>query len=159
MSDNFVGSDDELMAELAMLMEGADPVPALVVAAAKSSLAYRDLDEELAALIYDSDFDDGSPLPGRGELARVRGGGTRRLTFEGPDLTVELKLQPERRLIGQLVPPQEADVEISSPGGSFIVRADELGRFVAPDVPTGPVSLRCRGQRAARPTQTEWVTL
>jgi hypothetical protein len=155
----FAGNDDELMAELALLMDQADPVPALVTAAAKASVAYRDLDEELAALVYDSDFDDGSPLPGRGELARVRGGGTRRLTFEGPDLTVELKLQPERRLIGQLVPSQEADIEISSPSGSFTVRADALGRFVAADVPAGPVSLRCHGQHAARPTQTEWVTL
>jgi hypothetical protein len=157
--NEFVHKDDDLMAELALLMDQADPVPALVVAAAKASLVYHDLDEELAALVYDSDFDDGSPLPGRGELARVRGGGARRLTFEGPDLTVELKLQPERRLIGQLVPSQEADIEISSPAGSFTVHADALGRFVANDVPAGPVSLRCRGHRAARPTQTEWVTL
>ena len=159
MNDEFIRSDDELMADLAMLMDLADAVPASVVAAAKASVAYRDLDEELAALIYDSDFDDGSPLPGRGELARVRGGGTRRLTFEGPDLTVELKMQPERRLIGQLVPSQEADIEIFSPTGSFTVHADALGRFVAEGVPSGPVSLRCQGGRATRKTQTEWVTL
>jgi hypothetical protein len=140
-------------------VEQADPVPASVVTAAKASRAHRDLDEELAALIYDSDFDDGSPLPGRGELARARGPEARRLTFEGADMTVEVKLQPERRLIGQLVPPQEADVEVASPVGSFTVRADALGRFVADDVPAGPVSLRCRGHETTRLTQTEWVTL
>jgi len=161
MTIDFEASDDELMAELAGILDRADPVPAFVVAAAKASGIYSDLDEELAALVYDSDFDDGTPLPGRGALARVRGSGGRRLTFEGPALTVELKVQAERRLIGQLLPPQEADVEITSPSASFTVHADALGRFVADAVPAGPVRLRCRvrGESPARPTGTEWVTL
>jgi len=161
MTIDFEANDDELMAELAELVDQFDPVPTAVVAAAKASVVHTDLDEELAALVYDSDFDDGTPLPGRGELARVRGSGGRRLTFEGPALTLELKVQTERRLIGQLLPPQEADVEITSPGASFTVHADALGRFVADDVPAGPVRLRCRGRgvNPARPTRTEWVTL
>jgi hypothetical protein len=159
MSDEFLGNDDELIAELAVLMDQIDPVPATVMAAAKAVIVHPDLDEELAALTYDSDFDDGSPLPGRGELARVRGGGTRRLTFESPGLTLEVKVHSERRLLGQLLPPQEADVEIVSPHASLAVRADSMGRFVADEVPTGPVKFRCLARRAARPMQTEWVSL
>ena len=67
--------------------------------------------------------------------------------------------EPEqRRLLGQLVPPGPAVVEVRSPEHSLTVSADHLGRFAADDVPTGPVSLRCRGESGPL-TETAWVIL
>lgn len=149
-------SDDELAAWLAAAAGRYDPVPVDVVAAAKGSFTWRTVDTDLAALAYDSALDD-APLAG------VRGGGgTRTLTFEAPDLTVEVAVDEggTRTLVGQLVPPQPADVEIRYPGGSETVEADEVGRFRSTGIPPGPVSLVCRARRHPETVvETDWVVL
>lgn len=156
MTDRLLDDEAELLSRLARMARRADPVPPDVIAAAMGSFTFRTIDAELAELVYDSAMEQVG-------LAGVRGGGARQLTFEGPGLAVEVEvLGSGGRIVGQLVPPQPALVEVRHGGGSVTVRADELGRFHA-DVAVGsPMSLVCRADSSAGvrpPTETVWVVV
>jgi len=146
--------DDAFEAHLRALVARTDPVPERVLEAARGSLTWRTIDEELARLVYDSALD--------AELAiGVRGGTARLLTFEAGPVTIELEASEERgrlEIVGQLVPAAETDVEVRHADGSVAGRSDELGRFRLAGIPAGPVSIRVRIP-AAGWVATEWVTL
>jgi hypothetical protein len=144
---------NELLGRLKVLTAALDPVPERVVEAGRASFSWHSIDAELAELVYDSVVDE--------ELVGARGGGARQLTFEAPDVTIELEVTPgSGRIVGQLVPPAEADVEVRHPDGSLTVRSDRLGHFRAEGVPAGPVSVRCLSSgTAGRAAQTDWVVL
>lgn len=148
--------DDLLLAELGAALDSADPVPRELLTAARASLGWRRVDEELAALVDDS---------ATCSLAGVRSRGTeapRLLTFEAPGLTVEVEVTAHgamRHLVGQLVPPHPADVEVRWPGGSATDRADDVGHFSVDAVPAGPVSVACLPHGAKIPVVTSWVTI
>jgi hypothetical protein len=146
--------DEELLHALRDVARDADPVPDEIVVGAQAAFTWRTIDAELAALAYDSVLDERL-------AAGVRGGeASRLLTFEGENLTIEVEVTGERRLVGQTVPPSPGEVEVRWPAGSSFVEADEMGRFSAGPVPTGPVSLRWRGPDPAGPVvATDWVTL
>ncbi len=142
-------SDDDLFSALKRVVGDSDPVPADVVAAAIASETWRRVDAELAELVYDSVVD--------AELVRnIRG--ARQLTFEAPELTVEVEVRPAS-LDGQIVPPQAAQIELRHSEGSLTVAADRLGHFRVDHVPRGPVSLRCQPQGGTVPTVTSWVVI
>jgi len=151
--------EEQLLAELRQLGRMLDPVPAEVVFAARGSLAWRRVDAELAELAFDSLVD------GDLELAGVRSGddSVRLVSFDGPDLTVEVEvagLGAHRRLVGQLVPPQAATIQLRSPshGAGPYARADTLGRFTLDLAATGPASLRC-SLASGRTIETGWVVI
>jgi hypothetical protein len=148
--------DDVAMDELRALASADDPVPAKVLAAAHGSFTWRTIDAELAELAYDSALDTE-------RLAAVRSEDTiRLLTFETPELTIELEvtaLGAGRRIVGQLVPPGPGSVELRHAGGLLELEADALGRFTAEDVEPGPVSLRCTREGAGTVVKTEWVSI
>lgn len=143
-------NDDELLAELRTLAALHDPVPPEAIAAARSAIAWRTMDAELAELTGDLVSDD--------QLAGVRSSrAPKLLTFEAPSLTVEvevLETATARRLLGQLVPPTAGEVEVRHGAGTTTVTVDEVGRFTADGVAPGPVSLRCTA--GARVVQTDW---
>lgn len=144
----------ELLADLAAGLATVDPVPPALVTAAKASLTWRTIDAEIAALVADSAT----------EPASVRGpGGRRLLTFEAGSTAVVVEVSPAghaRRLLGQIVRPRPAEVEVRHAGGSLSVNADEMGRFTVEQVPAGPVSLVCRFRDpASRPVCTSWVSV
>jgi hypothetical protein len=142
-------SEDEVFAELKRVIGDSDPVPPEVVAAAIASRTWRRVDAELAELVYDSLVD--------AELVRGSRAG-RRITFEGPELTVELEVGPVS-IDGQLVPPQPGRVEVRHPDGTLTVAADDLGHFRVDEMLHGPVSLRCEPDVAAVPTVTSWIII
>jgi hypothetical protein len=148
--------EEQLLAELRALAEVADPLPPEVTFAAKGSFAWRRVDADLAELTFDSLLEDAA-------LAGVRGADTVRLvTFEAGDVSVEVEITEagdRRRIIGQLVPPQMAQVEIRTEADHREVDADELGRFAADQLPPGPASLRCRLSSTGRMVETGWVVL
>ena len=119
MSNYDTASDEALLDSLRDLASRVDPVPAVVRARADASFRFAspaNLDAELAQLTYDSLLD-------AEELRAVRTRGVRQLTFEGPHLTVELQVRAgrsegPRELVGQLVPPQAAHIEVRLPDGS-----------------------------------------
>ncbi len=143
-------TDDELLAALATVIERADPVPVAVTEYAKAGYGWRTIDADLAELVFDSALD---------ELAGVRSeGDSRQVTFRAPGVEIEVAVLSEgtRRIIGQLVPPQQAEIELRFAGQAKTARSDHLGRFTFQDVPTGPISLRCRLEDA-QTVQTEWL--
>lgn len=150
-------ADERLLGALRTIVGTADPVPTGVVEAAKASLTWRSIDAELAELAYDSLLDEGLLAGTRSESA------PRSLTFEAADVTVEVEvvdLGAHRRLLGQLVPPRPADIQVRHSGGLIRVGADEVGRFTAAGVAPGPVSLRCLVAGAeAPPVETPWVVV
>jgi hypothetical protein len=148
--------DDRLLQEIGRLLRRAEPVPPDVTLAARSALAWRRMDAELAELLYDSAAET-EPLTG----VRSTATGWRVLTFEGPGMTVEVEISLERSrrtLVGQIIPPSPAHVIVRLPGAEHAVQADELGRFVASDLKAGPVSLRCEPADGGA-IETGWVTI
>ncbi len=149
--------DDALLAELGGLFARVDPIPAEVTLAARSALAWRSMDADLAELLHDSALET-EPLAG----VRGTGGGWRMLTFETPDgLSIEIEITVERSkrsLMGQIVPPGPARVLVRFPGADIPTSADDLGRFQATDLRPGPISLRCE-LTDGRAIETGWVTI
>lgn len=120
--------DDALLHELGQVLRRLTEPPAEVLAAARGLYDLRELDAELAALTYDSMLDDAST----GTRAT---GGPRILTFVAGELTIEVEVDPSpwaRRLLGQLVPAQAAELELRTADGTSLTAAtaDEWGRFV-----------------------------
>jgi hypothetical protein len=170
MHDDSLVLDQELDNELRRIAARLDPVPDALVRAAEAAFTWRGVDDELAELAFDSLADQQS-------LALVRGGGEPRLlTFHAADLTIELEVLPPEvlppaqehaqaagaahRLVGQLLPGGPARVQVRHPDGVLEVATDELGRFVADRVASGPISLRCQqGSEEETPVVTEWVPI
>ena len=149
--------DEMLFAELQGAVERFDPLPPKLEAAARAAFSWRTIDAELAELTHDTLLDDD-------RLALVRSGDTPRLlTFDGDGLSAEVEATEvgrRRRLAGQLVPPQAAEVEVAHPGGQTRVEVDETGCFLVNDVQPGPVRLRCRTRTAGeRIFQTPWTVI
>jgi hypothetical protein len=147
--------DTALLQELARVMATADPVPPDVVAAAKASFTWRTIDAELAELAFDSLLDADAVL--------VRGDDQPRLlTFANSSVTIELVVVIEaagRRVVGQLVPEQQATIELVHSGGTASAQADELGRFRAEPLGSGPMRLRVVPIMGGPVTETDWVAI
>jgi hypothetical protein len=146
-------SADDLFARLKGVGRRVDAVPGHVVAAARASGSWHNIDAELAELVYDSLLD--------AELVGVRGGAaTRQLTFETPGLSLEVEVAGEpSRLNGQISPAQETDIEVRHADGSFTVRTDVLGHFRIEPLPPGPVSFAYQATGSKPTTHTDWVVL
>jgi hypothetical protein len=149
--------DTELEEELRRIVAQADPVPPHLIDAAVADFAWRTIDADLAELVFDSLID-------QEETALVRGSGQgRMLSFRTSNLTIDVEVagtEESRTLVGQLVPPQEASVEIRHGGDVDTTRVDELGRFSAGPLHSGPISLRCLpGAASEPPVVTDWVVI
>lgn len=160
--------DDALIAELRGALDTLDPVPEHVIEAAKASFAWRRIDEALAELVDDSATQPSSRVrsagsaPGHPEAGSGASAEPRLLTFRGPGLTVEVEvtqLGASRRLVGQLVPPRSAEVEVRWQGGSITIEADTIGLFSASPVPAGPVAIVCRPGSGEAQVVTSWITI
>jgi len=156
--------DDALEQELRTLFAKDDPVPPLVAETARASLGWRRLDADLAELLSDSALQDAGLALARGTAA------IRSVSFSAGRLTIDVELQgdgAQRRLLGQLVPPAGATVELQFAGEQLepvAAAVDDLGRFRAALPPAGAFRLRVGVPDAAAPgriayTETSWVPL
>lgn len=128
-------TDGELLALLARALEVTDPVPPEVIAAAKAAYGWRTIDVELAEIIFDSRAD---------ALVGMRSGeASRHVTFRSPGIEIEVMVTGEGRVdvVGQLVPPQEATVELVVDGDVRTEATDRLGRFSFSGTPRGQVRI------------------
>jgi hypothetical protein len=148
------GPDERLLEELREALGRDAAPPSSVVEAAKASYTWRTVDAELAELTHDSLVDQ--------PLARTRGAPDRRaLIFEARDLVIEVEVSvsaQERRLLGQLVPAQPAQIEVRQAGATRRIEADTAGRFMVSGLKARPVSLRCQ-LAGHHPVSTEWVLI
>ena len=151
--------DDTERATIRRLLLGADPVPAEVVAAAKSSLTWRTIDAELAALAYDSLLSD--------ELVGTRGaGGPRAVSFEYGTTSIELEISSTGQassLIGQIAPAAPIGLELQHASGGPVMElaTDARGRFSVAEMRAGQVRFLLRFASGRGPAQllTEWITI
>ncbi len=132
--------DRDLVRTIREALAAIDGVPPEAVAAAKAVFVARDLDAELAKLIMDSARDE--------PVLAMRGLARRSLSFETDRRSVELEIDPERRLIrGQLAPPVSTSLtlEVDDLPVDTVV-SDDLGRFLLSGVPeeSTTVALRVR---------------
>ena len=143
--------DDALLARLGRGLAGHDLPPPDVLAGARAAFAERDLDGELAALVFDSALE-------REPVGVRSGGGPRLLSFEAGDAGVEIQVAgDDGRLLGQVVPAATAEVEVVASDGSQTFATDHLGRFSVDRPAAGPVQVRWRcGDRL---TRTDWILL
>jgi hypothetical protein len=148
--------DEALLAQLRSLARETDPPPALLQEAARAAYTWRTVDRELAELVFDSAEE---------ALTGIRAeGGPRLLTFAATATEVEVQVSETpggRRLVGQVVPPQQGRIDVRHRDGVAHAVADTLGRFSADGIPAGPVSLRCVLGEAedARVVDTDWLTV
>lgn len=143
-------TDEELISTLGRALDAADPVPESVLDGARAAFTWRNIDTELAQIVFDSST----------ELAGVRSEDVnRQVTFEAPGVEIEVMVVDNgaRRLVGQLVPPVERTVELVGSDAVSSVETDRLGRFDFDDIGPGPVRIVVRGADGQPLVQTEWV--
>jgi hypothetical protein len=112
--------------EVAMALEDAfeaelGPIPRELSQFAFDALQWRLLDEELAAITFDSATD---------ELVGIRGTATLRhaLRFEGRGIAVSISVTDEG-VVGSIEPPASYSLRIEGPQRRISVRTDDRGQF------------------------------
>ncbi|MBT2904876.1 hypothetical protein [Streptomyces sp. McG8] len=142
------GVEDELLEEeLRQAASLLDPVPPALLQSAIDAFALRDLEARVAELTFDSLVD---AIPVRGAAAAPR-----MLTFSAGGTTLDVELT-EQGLIGQVLPPAPARIDIlTGPRPDTTATADDMGRFTAPVIPSGPFALRLRTPDEV--VLTEWL--
>lgn len=139
-----------LLAALGRALSQIDPPPEHVIAHAKAAQTWQSVDAELAELVYDSTTQD---------LMTVRGS-TREVTFRAPGVEVEVMVLSERQrsLVGQVVPAQQAVIELLHRNATTSTTTDKLGRFSFERVAPGPIKLVVMTDAGAR-VQTEGLVI
>lgn len=132
-------ADDELIAEVARLVDELDPPPPGLVERAQFAVAIDDIRNIEVEVAQWAD---------NRELAGVRGGLPGTITFFVGDLTVMVnvtRMGERQRIDGWLVPAGAHGVEVRvADHGSTSTTADEGGRFVLTEVPRGTTQLLVR---------------
>lgn len=132
--------DARLLAGLADVLDGLDPVPTGLVERARFAVALEEVEVEVAHLLETSaDVDD---------LVGVRGAATGRgltMTFSAETVTLTLAVteagRDRFRVDGWLVGDGRAEVRLRLPDGSRSLTVGEDGRFAFEDVPAGMVQV------------------
>lgn len=136
-------NEERLIEALSQALAATDPIPGHVVEAAREAIFWQTIDAELAELVFDSSTE---------LLLSVRGADlVRQVTFRSPGVEIEVMVTDEgnRRVVGQLVPPQVALVELRFGKHVLTTSTDSLGRFTFADVQPGSVQLAVRPETGA----------
>lgn len=143
----------DVLDALRRALDAVDAPPPHVVANARDAYLWHDIDAELAELVYDSATAARAVGVRSAEAAR-------QVTFRAPGLEIEVEVVSEqaRVVVGQLVPPQPAIIELRQGKHTVRVDADPLGRFTFDDVVPGAVKLTVRTASGAR-IHTEGLTI
>ncbi|MEN3358956.1 MAG: hypothetical protein V7637_2938 [Mycobacteriales bacterium] len=146
-------SDDALLAELHGATHRPGPPADAIRRAGHAAFRFRTAGtgRVIAGLTYDSALD------GAGAVRGDEPGGRRALTFTAAEMSVEVELA-DGRVIGQLIPPVAAEVQLLTVTGSAgESTADSLGCFVLPRPGSGPARFKCVvGDQVV---YTDWVSI
>jgi hypothetical protein len=144
--------DQEILDELSEALRGTAPLADKLAVYGKGAYAWRTVDQDLllASLTFDSSLE-------HAQERRSEPGESRVLTFTAAPLSLELEVVPDH-VVGQIVPPGPGEIQVETADGvTFHVEADDIGFFDLPNMPRGPVRLRC-DTPAAR-LVTDWIRL
>ena len=141
--------DEELLRALGEVLDADEPFPVALVDAEAAAFASRDLDDELAELLYDT----------AAELAGAGGGlrgddGPRTLSFAAGEHALDVELHDDDTVVGQVSPP-DAVLRLAGPMGEIALEPDRLGRFTA-TAPPGRLRFVITGVGGGR-IVTPWV--
>jgi hypothetical protein len=152
MKPHILNDDDALMELLGEAMaEIRHAKNEALLDGARAAFSFRTMDQELAALVYDSSLEPESVGAGRAPDA------PRTVVFETEDVSVEIEIH-DGGMIGQVVPPGQGTVTAEGPDGRRTqVETDELGCFTLNTPGRGPVRLHITTGDAA--AVTEWTDL
>jgi hypothetical protein len=142
-------TDDLVLTDLiGAMLDHTEHVPDDAAAAAYAAVDMDGLNEELAALVFDSAAEE--------QLVAMRSLDleTRLLSFVNDYLTLDVELHADgTTIVGQVTPAGVQRLDIERFDGSAIPgELDDFGRFRAV-VPHGPIRLRVVGQLV-----TPWIT-
>ena len=147
--------DDELLARLAEAQRATESIPREFIEAGKAAFAWRNIDAELAELVYDSALEEAQLA---GQMRGAEQAQLRALTFTSAALTIEIEVTGEA-LVGQLVPPEAGDVKVVTPAGEVQVEPiDDIGCFTIRPVPAGSFRIHCHTASGTFVT-TNWLNL
>jgi hypothetical protein len=155
MSQHWWKDDDQLLAALGAALRSERSVPAEFIAIGKAAFSWHDIDAELAALTYDSDFEGAEA-----ELAGVRAepASLRYLTFTAGELTLEIEVTADA-ILGQLVPPGPGRAEARTADSTMVTAVvDQGGGFTIRPIPRGSFRLYCHATNGAS-VLTNWLML
>ncbi|MFS8096039.1 hypothetical protein LFM09_02775 [Lentzea alba] len=129
-------SDEMLLDALRdALSTPSEEVPPEFVEAAKAAFTWRNIDEELLLISYDSVLDDTL-------FARARSTATaRQLVFDAAGVSLQVEVSAAG-ITGQLMPPSGSVTLVTPDGDAETAAVDELGTFVMGVAPRGPVKFR-----------------
>lgn len=155
-------TDDEMLIDrLRRVAAEVDPTPDTVFAAARAAIETRDLDARLAWLVVDS-AEAGTGLEAVRGQDPPGGAEERLLLYDGGGVQVDLAVRAESgtlSVVGRLAGAVLDSAALERSGGrTEPLELDELGRFSAARLPSGPLRLRCRA-RSGDPVVTTWVNL
>jgi hypothetical protein len=127
-------------------------VPSDVNEFARAAFAWRDIDAELAELEFDSIEEE---VP-----AGVRSSATARMiSFQAGQWMLDIEYdETTQRLLGAISPETAYTLELHTAGAYFTTESDESGRFEAPGVVRGPLSLVLHFHDGPV-VKTQWVVL
>lgn len=135
--------EEELRRAAAVL----DPLPPALLQIAVDAYALHDLEARVAELTFDS-LVDAIPVRGAADAPRM-------LTFRAGEVMLDVEVT-SGGLMGQVLPPQPARIEVlGGPGSAVPLAADEMGRFSVDTAPSGPFALRLRTGEDV--VVTEWL--
>lgn len=145
--------DELLLRELRRVLDTADAVQTSGDEAAKAAFRWPTLDAELADLLFDSATD-------RPELVlRDARPDVRQMTFEATTAGVTIELEiGDSALIGQIVPPQAAEILLARTGDPpLVIEADEFGVFQIQEFVSGPTTVTARAADDSWSIRCSWT--
>jgi hypothetical protein len=145
--------DEQLLGALNEALQARRAVSPEFIEAGKNAYAWHNIDAELAQLTYDSQLDRDGTLSVRSETASIR-----TLTFTTAHLAIELEISEDHLLV-QVIPPDEATIEIHTRAGPVsVVAVDEFGCHTVHPIPPSPFRLNCRTAKGLQ-VSTSWLTV
>jgi len=146
-------NDDALLAALGeALARARHPRQDELIAKGQDAFSFAAITDELAALVFDSLWEDKLESASRATVIA-----TRTLAFESDDLSLEIEISDDG-VVGQVSPPGPAEVVAERPDGRrSTVHTDELGSFTLRAPGSGPLRFRLR--RDASTAVTDWINI